>query len=78
VVHLRSRISDDANVLGEEVVAMLWERSVWIDPLAPEERTRPKSAGNYSEVSHGASSFSLLEYLQSSSLPNHQRRPRLR
>jgi hypothetical protein len=46
VVHLCPRISDDANVLGEEVVAVLCEWSATNHPIAVEPRTRPKSAGN--------------------------------
>jgi hypothetical protein len=74
VVHLRPCIADDANILGEEVVAVLRGKSACDSVVFMQVPTRPKSAGNY-EMS--ASSIVMLpQYPQSSSSPDHRRHPR--
>jgi hypothetical protein len=76
VVHLCPRISDDANVLGEEVVAVLYEWSATRDLIAVKPRTRPKSAGNCFGVSC-VPDVLAGDYSLSSSLPNHRMHPTL-
>jgi hypothetical protein len=47
VVHLRPRISDNADVLGEEVVAVLYWWSTETNRDLGVQPTRPKRAGNW-------------------------------
>jgi hypothetical protein len=72
VFHLRPCISNDAEVLGEEVVAVLDARSMGAELILVDTRTKQCWELCVSAVLRMEL---LLEYSPSSSWPNHQKRP---
>jgi hypothetical protein len=76
VVHLRPRISDNADVLREEVVAVLYWWSTKTTSRSGRATYEAEKGGELGTLSVTCLLVKLVVYLRSSSSPDHRRRPK--